>query len=297
MKRISRSHVVYAMDRNNQPSDRVRLGETLVFETYDCYKNQMLAKEPPDIDLTLANPATGPVFIEGARPGDTLKVEILDIECGGTGFLETRDFPGRLGARIKGGVVERHALKDNRLRFDDQVTLELRPMIGVIGTAPARGSVKTVFPGPHGANMDCGAIKAGAVVYLPVYVEGALLAMGDVHALMGDGETGGTGLEVEAEVTVKVEAGPGFRVDCPIVEADGRLLVVASAKTLDEAADEAVALMSDFMEKEIGLDPVKGISLIGLLGDLKICQLVNPLMTVAMSFPMDILREYGYQPR
>ena len=297
MKRISRDNVIYHMNKDNKPSDRVQPGETLVFETYDCFTNQLLTKEMHEIDASLTNPSTGPVYVEGAKPGDALRVEILDIKCGPLGFLETHDFKGRVGSKIKGAVVERYKIEGNKLFFDETEPLDIKPMVGVIGTAPGNESINTMIPGTHGSNMDCTEVKPGAIVYLPVYVEGGLLAMGDIHALMGDGETGKTGLEVDGEVTVKVDIVKGFKVDCPIIVADNKLTVVSSAKTLDQACDDSTGLMSDFMEVEVGLDTMKGIFLITMLGDLKVCQVVNPLVTAAMSFPLDILQKYGFQLR
>src|SRR5690349_3717905 len=128
--------------------------------------------------------------------------------------------------------------------------LPARPVVGVIGVAPASGEVLTAVPGPIGSNLDCNLVRAGARVHLPVQVAGALLALGDVHASMGDGEVSGTGVEINAEVTARVEVLPGAAHARPWIEADGLIAATASAPALTDAVSLATdGLVTLLMER------------------------------------------------
>lgn len=164
------------------------------------------------------------------------------------------------GSGALGHILEERKTKiipiiDERARFNDRLLLEIEPMIGVIGTAPQEEEIPTSTPGTHGGNMDCKRIGQGSVVYLPVNVPGALLALGDVHALMGDGEVIICGIEIVAK------------------------------KTLGEAAVAASEMMLQFIHERLGMELQEAAMLLSIVGDLRICQIVDPLMTVRMKFP------------
>ena len=158
-------------------------------------------------------------------------------------------------------------------------------MIGVIGTAPAEGAVSTMTPMDHGGNMDCTRIEEGAILYLPVFVDGGLLALGDFHAIMGEGEVGNCGVEIEGEATLKVEVVRDMKVTFPMIENEDQWMTVAYGETLDEAAKKATAQMFLFLTEYHGLDAVDAGMLIDMVGDLIICQIVNPMKTVRMEIP------------
>ncbi|MGN0373786.1 MAG: acetamidase/formamidase family protein, partial [Enterocloster sp.] len=176
-------------------------------------------------------------------------------------------------------------------------------MIGVIGTAPEGTGVPTITPGAHGGNMDCRRIGTGTTLYLPVNAPGALLSMGDLHGLMGDGEMMICGLETAGKVKVRVtvlkenileESGACFLKEAlPLLDASGTLMTIQSAETLDEAAQLAACRMQQLVAKASGLDDVNSGMLMSLTGNLIICQIVNPLKTVRCEFPKDILERCG----
>src|SRR5574344_1951576 len=120
-------------------------------------------------------------------------------------------------------------------------------MIGVIGTAPAYDTVMTHTPGAHGGNMDCNKIVAGSTLYLPVEVEGALLSIGDLHGLMGDGEVMICGVETGGRVTVRVSAVRNFAMPTPALRCRGRFMTIQSDRTLDEASRNASRAMLRFL--------------------------------------------------
>jgi len=202
MKRILRHQVIYAMGTTSKPVIYVNLGETLRIETEDCFSHQLVnVTDSIDerVDFSKVNPATGPIFVNGTSPGDTLKIFIKKIDLDKQGVTVAMKGLGVLGHKVKGSQVEIIPIENDAIMLAGQ-KLPRRPMIGVIGVAPAEGEVPNSTPGDHGGNMDTLDVSPGAYVYLPVFVNGAYFAIGDIHATMGNGEICGTGVECRAEV-------------------------------------------------------------------------------------------------
>src|SRR5699024_10046704 len=168
------------------------------------------------------------------------------------------------------------------------VEFPLNKMIGVIGTANADEGITTGTPGPHGGNMDNTMISEGSVVYLPVYTEGALLAIGDMHASMGDGEVWGCGVETDGEAYVSVEVTKDYIYSVPLVETDEAYYTYGYGKTTDEAIVIANDHMVEFLMKEAGLTFNQAGMLMTIKADLTTCQTVNP----DASMRVGILKEF-----
>ena len=290
MKRITRDHVIYEMSAKNEPSVYVEDGETIVVETYDCYQGQLLPEGSAfaDVDRRFINPATGPVFVNGAMPGDMLKISIEKLDLGPVGILDIGCNSGALGEfydKNEPYTINRIHVTDGMLKYDDRLQFPAEAMIGVIGTAPAGDAVSTKTPMDHGGNMDCTKICEGANLYLPVFVEGALLALGDFHAAMGEGEVGNCGVEIEGEATLKLDVVRDMKFTFPIIENENQWIVVAFGETLDEAADKASKQMFVLLKEKFGLENVDAGMLIDMLGNLIVCQIVNPMKTVRMEIP------------
>ncbi len=287
MLRIESAHKVDRLARENVPAARCKSGDKVAFVTEDCYDGAVSDSGERSYDERMENPATGPLFVEGVMPGDALKVEILSIKTRPWGAMGT--YFGHGAFRKYTGAYEMRALT-----FDGEFValaghrLRLEPMIGVIGVAPMGEAVPTVTPGPHGGNMDCSRIVAGSTIFFPAACEGALLAMGDLHALMGDGEVFGYGLEVSGEVEVRVSAVPGMTLAQPLLLEGGRAMVIASAKTLDEATDLAVQTLYELLLSR-GVDRVEAGLLLSLKCDVAVCQIVDPLVTVRAMLPQEFL--------
>ena len=272
---------IYDFSKDNEPAFRVAAPASYTFKTLSCYGDLT-----PDIcEPDKINPATGPLFIEGAHPGDTLKVTIKSIDLAPSGVVKVSGF---MKHQIEGLHWHQLAIENNSVVLAGR-RLPLKKMIGVIGVAPSDDPVPTITPGKHGANMDAKIIGEGSIVYLPVQVEGALLAMGDVHALMGDGETGGTGIEIGAKIEVLVEVIKGQMSQWPMVETEDFISVITSAPTLDDASEMAVKEMASYLAKTLELPLPEATMLLGLAGDLKVCQIVNPLKTARFEFPKKYL--------
>ena len=159
---IEKKHVIHTFSPEHPPVGRARSGETVTFETYDCYKGQLLPGDTTfaDLDRSLENPATGPLFVEEAAPGDVLRVDILDISLDPVGILDMGPASGALKAKVSATVIRRVPVQDNRIHYRN-LEIPARPMVGVIGVAPESGAVSTMTPMNHGGNMDCTRIEAG----------------------------------------------------------------------------------------------------------------------------------------
>ena len=289
--KIEKTQLIFSMDEKNAPVARAKSGDKVSFITCDCFSD-MVQKETDlisEIDWNRINPATGPLFVEGAEPGDVLKVEILEISIGKQGAMIAAPDVGLLGDQITKEQTMIVPIKDEKAYFKD-IPLDLTPMIGVIGTAPAGEAVATGTPDDHGGNMDCTQIKAGNTLYLPVNVEGALLAIGDLHAAMGDGEIMGSGVEIAGEVDVRVEVLKDFSYETPMIESDEAWISLASEKTMEDAAKRATANMAEFLQKELGLTLNEAGMLLSAAGELRICQVVDPNVTLRMEFPKKYMK-------
>jgi len=300
MLKITRE-TVHDVMRASQPAvASCESGDTVIFETRDCYNDAIIPSEknPKEGDPDYGNPVTGPLFIRGAKPGDQLKVEILAIDLAPQGVMRTSVEYGAFPQYYKERTVKIFDIVDGGqyVQFDETLKLKLCPMIGVIGTAPETDEIETDTPYDHGGNMDCNKIGVGTTLYLPVNVEGALLSLGDLHALMGDGEVLICGLEIAGEVTVRVTVlHDQLKVPAPFAVRDGRVMTIQSADTLDAAASKAANAMMEFVTRATGLEPEKSGMLMSLLSDMAVCQIVDPKMTIRVEFPLEILNHYGVQ--
>ena len=288
---IPRTQAVYAMSPDNPPAAHVADGETIHFETSDCFGCQLTREDQKvgAIDWERINPATGPLYVEGAQPGDVLKVEILDISLADHATAVEMPGEGVYGHLLTQETTRIFPVKDGILTFNDHLTFPVEPMIGVIGVAPAEGSVLTGTPDSHGGNMDCNRICAGSTLYLPVNVPGALLAMGDLHAIMGDGEVCVCGAEISGAVTVRVTVLKNCPLPTPFLIREDLAAAIFSAKTMEEATRGATCRMRQFLLDFSSLPSADAGILLSLSGSLRICQAVDPMITCRMELPRRVI--------
>jgi acetamidase/formamidase len=227
-----------------------------------------------------AHPLTGPIWIEGAEPGDVLEVKILAFEFlhpyGVSGFIPNNgtlpdDFPY---TRFK---LVRFDVPAGVARFSPRVTLRLAPFFGSIGVAPNPlvGRISSGPPGPHAGNLDNKELVAGSTLYLPVHVPGGLLSMGDGHALQGNGEVTLTALETSLRGTIQVNVRKSDRLKWPRAETPTYYITMGLHTDLDEAARLATREMIDFLVSEKGIDRDEAYILCSLAVDLHVTQLVD----------------------
>ncbi|UJF26513.1 acetamidase/formamidase family protein [Planococcus sp. 107-1] len=294
MKTLSTQDVIYSFSQLNAPVLRVQPGETVAIETYDCFKNQIQSEdqEVAAIDWNAINPATGPIFIEGAQFGDLLKVTIDDLEIGDQGVMVTGPELGVMGHRFERMEAKIIPIHNGQAVFNDRVQLPLNPMIGVIGVAPEGKPVSCGTPGAHGGNMDTKLITKGATLYFPVFTDGALFALGDFHAAMGDGEVSVSGIEVPGRATVTFDLIKGVHPNYPILQNEDGLALLVSAMTLDEAVKIAVEETIDLLLPYTDLSVSEMTMLMSAAGETQISQVVDPLVTVRFFVPQHILDSF-----
>lgn len=290
---------VHVMDKNNAPAAYAKDGDTVIFHTLDCFGGQLKCEDQKmgGLDWSNINPATGPLYIEGAKAGDVLKVEILSIELDDHGVMVHSEGERVTGRVVTGEVTKILPIQNGCARFNDKLSFQLSPMIGVIGTAPAGDGIPTGTPGAHGGNMDCTRIGAGTTLYLPVNVDGALLAMGDMHAVMGDGEVGVCGVEIAGSITVRVSVLKDCGLPTPFLLTPEHAIAISSAKTADEAGDNATMAMHAFLTGELGMDSHDAGMLMSIAANLRVCQVVDPEKTFRMELPRSVTKAYGYEFR
>lgn len=294
MINIPKSKYVLSMNENNKPADYCKSGDMILFKCMDSYGEQvyMSNQKYESIDWNINNPATGPLFIESAEPGDLLKIEILEINIEDHGFMTLRPNAGALGHKWDEFSAKKIEIRDNVALFNDRFHIDVNPMIGVIGTAPKEDDFKCTVPNYHGGNMDCTEIKKGSILYLPVNVTGGLLSMGDIHAVMGDGEVSICGLEVSGDVIIRVDLIKGHEFPTPSVLNGDKFSLIYSAETLDEASLKVVDKMYTYIAEFEEIDKYELGSLLSLVGYLRINQIVDPLMTVRLEIPKDLISLY-----
>lgn len=282
MVKLSKEKNVTFMSASNAPIATINDGDTLLAQTKDCFADKIITEKDAlcDIPWEEINPCTGPIFINGALPGDILKISILKINLHDKGImLVDKDYMRKYGYE-EGNRSIHIAIRDGYVILDQNYRIPVSPMIGSIGVAPKADSVPTTNPGEHGGNMDCTAIGEGAALYLPVFHEGALLSLGDLHAVMGDGEFTDCGIEAAGEVTLKVEVLKGTDCPTPMVVSKESISMIASAVTVDEAAKEASAMMLKYLlkMKKMPFDLAWG--LMCTSANTRVCQFVNAVKTV-----------------
>ncbi|WP_066301356.1 acetamidase/formamidase family protein [Bacillus sp. FJAT-29937] len=288
--------IIYEFNKNQKPIMTVSSGTTVEIETYDCFKDQIESSETvvTEIDWNQINPATGPIFVEGAMPGDVLKVKIEKLEVGNQGVMVVGPNLGVMGHRISQMEAKIIPIRDGKAIFNE-IEIPMNPMIGVIGVAPEGEGVNCGTPGSHGGNMDNKMITEGATLYFPVFAEGALFGLGDFHAAMGDGEISVSGIEVPGKATVTLEVLKGVKLQNPMLENDEVFTQIVSAVTLDEAVKLATEEMADRLVEKTGLPISEVTMLLSAAGQAEICQVVDPLMTARFVVPKWLLKQLNVE--
>ncbi|MCL1793856.1 MAG: acetamidase/formamidase family protein [Oscillospiraceae bacterium] len=297
--RITRDKIYNQFMPGIEPQIYISPGERLTVETLDA----LFGRSVEDRDGKLgkgyvfshANPVTGPIYVKGAMPGDALEVEIHDIKLVGRGFLNVPNSGLPTKNTYNGrDYIEVEALSDGNLQLMHSGKIfPASPMIGVIGVAASPEIFSGYFgfsveAGDHGGNMDNNAIKAGVKAYLPVFAEGALLGIGDIHGIMGDGEVFGQGVEICADVDITVALKKDMKINRPLVISKETISTAASAETMEKASELAISDMRGILEKYFGLKAAEAALAIAFYGNLRVCQIVNSQKTMRMEIRKDI---------
>jgi len=247
-----------------------------------------------DIKFDPIHPLTGPVYVEGAEPGDVLKVKLLEVELQDWGWNSILPGFGFLAEDFTEPYLRTYETQSGQshIDFTDKIKVPLKPFPGVMGVAPATGEMlSTIPPRENGGNMDDPNMVEGITVYFPVFVDGALFSIGDAHATQGAGEVCGTAIEAPMRFVYQIEVLKGVRsIREPEYETDDYYAVTAFATTIDEAAKKAVGFMVDYLVAEHNLNRNEAYALCSLAGDLKIAEVVDvPNMLVSMHMSKKVL--------
>ncbi|RWE54123.1 acetamidase/formamidase family protein [Mesorhizobium sp.] len=297
-------HHHFGWDNSFVPTERVAPGSTIEFQCLDSSGGQLQADSTVAdvalLDFAKVNPVTGPIYVEGAEPGDALKVTIEMFKPSGFGWtgnipgfgLLADDFPEpALNIWTYDAVSLEPAL------FGRQARVPLKPFAGTIGNAPAEMGLHSVVPPRRvGGNLDIRDLAAGTTLYLPVEVAGALFSVGDTHAAQGDGEVCGTAIESPMDVVLKLDLvknaqlkTPRFTTPGPVtrhLDAKGYEVTTGIGPDLMTGAREAVSQMVDMLAGRYGMDPVEAYMLVSVCGDLRISEIVDmPNWAVSFYFP------------
>ncbi len=300
--------VVHAFWDNSYPA-RVEIdpGDTVVFECRDALDGQATPESGHDamagLDFSRIHPLTGPVFVKGAQPGDTLEVEILKLEHKGWGFNGHTPGFGLLANDFDYPYIQHWRLEGNSCFFrdSDKVEVPYEPFCGVMGVAPKeKGRLDTIPPRTNAGNIDIRGLTIGATLYLPVWVEGALFSTADCHSAQGDGEVTGMGIETPMTVTLRFNVRKDmsikelqFTTPSPLTKADsqGYFCTTAHGEDLFVNSQNALRYMIDWLEANHGMERSHAYCLCSAAADLKISEIVDaPNWIVSCYMPLSVLK-------
>lgn len=289
----------YVFNPYREPIARVKPKDRVVIHTDDAFESRIKSKDDlPSRALATAkflNPQTGPIYVEGAEPGDTLAVRIESIE-------PTRDFAVSVLIPYFGGLTSTNftrTLQDplpervwiwdlvdsgnNLVNEELGVKLPWEPFLGTLAVAPDLEAITALAPGPFGGNMDVPDVRPGNTIYLPVWNEGALFYTGDCHARQGQGELCGVALEITSRVTVVFDVIKGQEIEWPRIESDDAIMVVGSARPMEDAARIANTELILWLEREYGYDRWDAYQLLTQAGGLYVGNMVDTTYSLVAS--------------
>jgi len=297
--------VKYVYSTTN-PVAHVKSGDTIETNTLDAFGNAI--KKPGDKMSMVKgdNPLTGPFYIDGAQPGDTLAVKILDLQVDGNqgvgafapgfGALNQTNYTPMLHAPLPEKIwfypIDKasNTATFKALDTNFSVKIPLHPFFGCIGVAPAGGEARSsIVPAEFGGNMDAPEASAGNTLYLPVNVAGALLFMGDGHAAMGDGEIAGTAIEVPLTARIEVSVIKGKKINWPRFENDSSIMAVGAYRPLDDALRIAFTELVEWIHKDYGLSNLDAYELLSKVAKIHLDEMVDPNYVVVASIDKKFL--------
>jgi len=300
---IGREQYHLAWDRAIEPISTVPSGTVVEFEMLDASCGQITPESTADdlrgLDFGRVNSAHGPVAVEGAKPGDSLEIELLEFQPAGWGWTASIPGFGLLADDFPDPALRITQLGDGSAEFLPGIRVPLAPFCGELGVAPAAaGPHSTIPPAEFGGNMDTRHLTAGATLYLPVFVPGARFSMGDGHAAQGDGEVCGTAIETPMRAAVRLSVRKDLHVTAPEFITPGLRSVAGAAAShatdgvgpdLMGATRDAVRRMIDYLGRDHGLSPIDAYLLCSVAVDLRISEVVDaPNWIVTAYCPLSI---------
>ncbi len=286
---------------SHPPVLHVAPGDTIVTTTVDAWgRDAAGAQATPG-----GNPQTGPFYVDGAEPGDTLVVRLEQIRPsrarGGSSSVlapnvvdpaAARDLPERTIVEWEVDPAAGTARLADPPPALAGLALPLAPMLGCFGVAPPGGqAISTATSGEHGGNMDYRGFVAGVTVYFPVFAPGALFHLGDGHAVQGDGEIVGTGIEISMDVRVTLDLRKGWTIGWPRGETADYMFTVGNARPLDQALQHATTEMLRWLAQDYGLDTRAASLLLGQCVEYEVGNVFDPAYTMVCKVPKRVLTQ------
>ena len=289
-----------------EPVARLKPGDVLDTNTLDCFGD---AIQKPGDKPSMApgdNPLTGPFYVEGAEPGDTLAVKILALDVNGDqgvgalgpgfGALNATNYTPMLNPALPEKIwfypID-HATNTATFKALDsgfEVKIPLHPFFGCIGVAPAEGEARSsIVPAEFGGNMDAPEASVGNTVYLPVNVKGGLLYLGDGHAAMGDGEVAGAAIEVPLRARVQVDVIKHHKINWPRFENEQSIMAVGAYRPVDDALRIAFTELVGWIHEDYGLSELDAYELLGKVAKIRLAEMVDPNYVVVASIDKKFL--------
>lgn len=286
----------------HEPVARIKPGDSVVTSTRDASNDAFTPSDKtlaPKLNLAKVNPQTGPFYIEGAEPGDTLVVHLDQIEPNRDwGWGASIPYFGALAPEYKTMMVTPpapdhlfiwHIDKNRGVAALDmpnskigKIEVPIRPFFGTIGTAPAgKECISSLYPGPYGGNMDFPQVTQGATLYFPVNEPGALLFIGDGHSAQGDGEIDGAAIETPMKVQFTVDLMKGKKTGWPHLISDHEIMSIGSTRPLMDALRLGCVDLVNWLVQDYGYDNYEAVELLGQAGKLYVANVVDPQFSVA----------------
>lgn len=280
MRRLTKDKHVYELDPQATPAITIASGEELIVEMWDVFQGlrdpQAIFdkfERPPETGLisdTLPIPATGPIYVEGAMPGDALKIDFIRLRAIKDAVQRTRPQSGYLADDFPEIRVTVMPIEGDHLLFPGDIKIPLKPDVGMVATMPNHAQHPSGRIGPFGGDIDLHELGDGNTLYLPVFVEGGLLAMGDGHAVAGEATLAGTAAETELEIHLRVTVGKGVNLKSPRALTPEHFVILAHGRNdgdLGESLTQAVREMVDFLVEERGMEAHDAYTLLSFAGN------------------------------
>ena len=291
MKQLAREHRIYVLDPDNSPAITIESGEEIMVETWDAFEG---VRDPEVLQArSLKGPATGPIYVNGAEPGDALRVDFISIiakEGAAHMVLPDRGFLEEEYTEAYPTVM---SFEDGYVVMPSGVRLPINPSMGVVATTPTYPQQTASDSGPYGGDIDMKELVAGSTIFLPVFVPGGMLAIGDCHAVVGDGAVAGTGAECSSDTHIRVTVEKGMAISSPRAITPDYFVVLSYGEELGPAMKQAVRDMVSFLVDERGMAPYDAYTLLSLAGDIRVSRTFRPISPVKMMLSREVLEQLG----
>ena len=289
MQQLLTDQVCHNFSAENPPALRVQSGEVFSVTTTDRFRD--VSKTDPDFTKSeVVGSMNGPIYVEGVKKGDTLKVEFLSMTpAESRAYVLALPGHGALGGQIPAFHMETVEVTKDIAVFPNGASIPIRPMLGLIGVAPEEGEASMSSTGPFGGLMSLTDMTAGSTLYLPVFHDGAFLSMGDSHLAMGEGEATSSAVEGSMSIEMRASASEDVRVDGPLVVSPDHVITFGRGSTMEEAAHTATNGMADLLMAKLDISPTEAAMLIGCAADLRTALALYPPYSMKMLMPRSTL--------